>query len=306
MHQSQSHLLRIRHRTVYNYLFPVNFAPHRLVLRPREGHDLRVENMTLKISPASTLVWTRDIFGNSVAMVHFSESANQLVIDSDVEVRRFYDPNLPPLLEQSASPYPFAYDSLEQGIMTGYLTPLYPEDAADLQNWIMSLPAPGSFPSAEAFTVRLCEMIHESIAYQRREQKGVQNPAGTLALGSGSCRDFATLMMETLRHLGIAARFVSGYLDCPATRAAKGSTHAWVEVYFPRLGWRGFDSTAGRVCDHRHVVIGASHHPRGVMPISGDFIGATNAFQSMTVSVEFSELGNVGEPQQQQQQQQQQ
>ena len=277
MEAMHSHVLRIRHSTVYRYAFPVSFAPHRLVLRPREGHDLRVEEMSLSITPASSLVWTRDIFGNSVANVHFSESASELVIESDVVVRRFFDPASPPLLEQSASPYPFAYDSLEQGIMTGYLTPLYPEDSADVRNWISTLPAPGSFPSAEAFAVRLAEIIHERITYRRREQKGVQNPSGTLALGSGSCRDFATLMMETLRHLGIAARFVSGYLDCPDTRAARGSTHAWVEVYFPSLGWRGFDATAGRACDHHHVVIGASHHPRGVMPITGHFVGATNA-----------------------------
>ena len=303
MENWETHTLRIRHRTVYSYLFPVAFAPHRLVLRPREGPDLRVEAMTLTITPASSRVWTRDIFGNSVAHVHFSGSANELVIDSEVTVRRFFDPASPPLLEQGASPYPFTYDALEQGIMTGYLTPLYPEDRADMQSWISTLPAPGSFRSAEAFAVRLAEIIHQRIAYQRREQKGVQNPAGTLALGSGSCRDVATLMMETLRHLGIAARFVSGYLDCPDPRAARGSTHAWVEVYFPSLGWRGFDATTGRACDHHHVVIGASHHPRGVMPITGHFIGATNAFQSMSVSVEFSEPLPIAADGQQQQQQ---
>jgi len=271
MTHTQSHLLRIQHRTHYRYAFPVTFEPHRLVIRPREGHDLRVEKLDVRIEPSARLIWTRDIFGNSIAQAHFDDSADNLVIDSDVTVRRFFDPAAPPHYEQSASPYPFSYDTLEHGIITGYLTPVYAEESAAVQQWISTLPQPGSFPSAEAFAIRLAEIIHESIEYLRREQKGVQTPATTLSLKTGSCRDVATLMMETLRHLGIAARFASGYLDCPATRAARGSTHAWTEVYFPQLGWRGFDPTTGKPCDHRHIVTGTSHHPRGVMPISGRF-----------------------------------
>ncbi len=177
---------------------------------------------------------------------------------------------------------------MEHGIIVGYLTPVFPEESAAMHEWIATLPNPGDFHSAEAFVVRLAELIHERISYQRRESKGVQTPDTTLSLGSGSCRDVATLMMETLRHLGIAARFASGYLDCPATRAAAGSTHAWTEAYFPQLGWRGFDPTTGKSCDHRHIVTGTSHHPRGVMPVTGQYFGTSGAFLSLTVGVEFS------------------
>ena len=131
-------------------------------------------------------------------------------------------------------------------------------------------------------------MEHISRPVRSDTALGVQTPATTLSLGSGSCRDVATLMMETLRHLGIAARFASGYLDCQATRAARGSTHAWTEVYFPELGWRGFDPTTGRRCDFRHIVTGTSHHPRGVMPVSGKYFGAAGAFLNLAVAVEFS------------------
>lgn len=285
---SESHFLRIRHRTQYAYAEPVSFQMHRLVVRPREGHDLRVENLTLAISPAADVVWTRDIFGNSIAHAHFREPGQSLLFDVDVVVRRFFDPGTPPPAAQSPSPYPLEYDTLEHGIVVGYLTPVYSEETAAVKDWIKTLPDPGSFPSAEAFVLNLAEIIHEKIGYQRREQKGVQTPATTLSLGTGSCRDVATLMMETLRHLGIAARFASGYLDCIATRAARGSTHAWTEAYFPQLGWRGFDPTTGKRCTHRHIVTGTSHHPRGVMPVSGRYFGPPGAFQNLAVTVEFS------------------
>ncbi len=286
--ERESHLLRIQHRTRYRYAFPVTFGTHRLVLRPREGHDLRVESLKLLVEPKASLSWTRDVFGNSVAYLHFSDSAKELLVSSDVVVRRFFDPQSPPHLSHVADPYPFTYDELEQGILAGYLAPVYHEDYAAVLRWVSTLPGPGTFPTAEAFAIHLAEVIFESFEYQRREQTGVQTPGETLALGSGSCRDFATLMMESLRCLGIAARFASGYLDCDATRAARGSTHAWAEVYFPKVGWRGFDPTSGKPCGHRHIVTGTSHHPRGVMPISGKFVGPANAYVGLTVGVEFS------------------
>ena len=283
-----SHLTRIRHRTYYRYAEDVTFQSHRLVIRPREGHDLRVESLLLGITPAADVFWARDIFGNSVAHAHFREPGCELIFDVDVVVRRFFDPDLPPTILNSPNPYPLEYDTLEHGIIVGYLTPVYGEETAAVKDWMKTLPDPGSFDSAEAFVVHLAETIHAKIGYQRREAKGVQTPATTLSLGTGSCRDAATLMMETLRHLGIAARFASGYLDCAATRAARGSTHAWTEAYFPQLGWRGFDPTTGKRCTHQHIVTGTSHHPRGVMPVSGRYFGPTGAFQSMNVTVEFS------------------
>lgn len=290
---SDSHLLRIAHRTRYTYAREVSFGTHRLVVRPREGHDLRVERLDLRISPAADVFWTRDIFGNSVAHAHFREAADELDFDVETVVRRFFDPSHPPHPAQSPSPYPLEYDTLEHNIVTGYLTPVYAEESAAVREWIHDLPEPAEFPSAEEYVLHLAEEIHRRIGYQRRERKGVQTPSTTLSLGTGSCRDVATLLMETLRHLGIAARFASGYLDCPATRAAEGSTHAWTEAYFPHLGWRGFDPTTGRRCDHRHIVTGTSHHPRGVMPVSGRYFGSEDAFLSLSVGVSFSAPGSA-------------
>ena len=106
----------------------------------------------------------------------------------------------------------------------------------------------------------------------------MQSPAETLALGSGSCRDMATLMMDAARSLGFAARFASGYLDCPASEAGRASMHAWAEIYLPTLGWRGYDPTLGEPTSLKHLVVGVSNHPRGVMPVSGMFTGASSDY----------------------------
>lgn len=285
---SESHLLRIIHRTKYTYSANVTFHTHRLVIRPREGHDLRVENLTLSITPSADVVWTRDVFGNSIVHASFQAPGRELQFEMDVVIRRFFNPKAPPPKERSASPYPLEYDSMESGVVNAYLVPIFPEETTAMRAWIQKLPNPSKSPNAESFALDLAESIHQQIRYERREEKGVQSPSTTLALGSGSCRDMATLMMETLRHLGIAARFASGYLDCKATRAARGSTHAWTEVYFPRLGWRGYDPTTGRQCDHRHIVTGTSLHPRGVMPVTGRFSGPPGALLRMKVTVAFS------------------
>lgn len=282
-------LLRIAHRTLYQYSQPVEFSPHRLVIRPREGHDLRVEKMTLTISARHEMIWSRDIFGNSIATVYFAEPASELSFDSEVLVQRFTLSSSQLLASVTPILYPLEYDELEEAVVGAYLKPVYPDDTDTLRQWLKSHHFPSEGIPAEELLANLTSRIHQTIKYRRREEKGVQSPAATLALGSGSCRDVATLLMEAARHLGIATRFASGYLDCTATRAARGSTHAWTEVYFPNLGWRGFDPTTGKRCTYQHILMGVSNHPRGVMPISGRFIGPASAFLEMKATVEFSQ-----------------
>ncbi|MGC4016718.1 MAG: transglutaminase family protein [Luteolibacter sp.] len=288
-------LVRIRHDTRYQYAEPVTFHPHRLVLRPREGHDLRVEQMELTTQPASRVFWSRDIFGNLIAHAHFDQPATELLIRSNVLVRRFVDDAAAPVPQITGNTHPMEYEEMERAMTTPYLTPVYPEDTAVVKEWIADHEPPTAFDSADAYVLHLVTKLKATMQYQRREQKGVQSPATTLTLKSGSCRDQATLLMEALRHLGIASRFASGYLDCAATRAAQGSTHAWTEVYFPQLGWRGFDPITGDRCGPRHIVTGTSHHPRGVMPVSGRYSGPSTAFLGMWVTVEIgADTGSEG------------
>jgi transglutaminase-like putative cysteine protease len=132
--------------------------------------------------------------------------------------------------------------------------------------------------------------VHRSIAYRRRDDKGVQTPVQTLERGNGTCRDMATLTMDAARALGVAARFASGYLHGTSSMAGTAATHAWAEAYVPTLGWRGFDPTLGTETSLRHIVTGVSTHPRGVMPISGSFLGAAGDYWSLHAAVKTTEL----------------
>jgi transglutaminase-like putative cysteine protease len=282
--------IRITHRTEYHYTRPILLGRHRLVLRPREGHDLRVESMELAIAPAHRLVWSRDVFGNSIAIVDFTEPAELLEIVSDVLVFRTMPfPDQTPH-EPWSVPFPVTYDPLEIAFASAYEIAIYPDEVPELKGWVDLALGGANKDDAESVVSTIGTLIREQIKYQRRSEKGVQSPLATLKLGSGSCRDMATLMMEALRCVGIAARFASGYLDCAASAAGHASTHAWTEVYLPDLGWRGFDPTTGQPTGLKHVVTGVSNHPRGVMPVSGKFTGTSADYQQMIVQVRTETL----------------
>jgi transglutaminase-like putative cysteine protease len=285
--------LQIEHLTQYRYSRPVSFGRHRLVLRPREGHDVRVEHMTLSIAPAHRLEWTRDVFGNSVAIVDFTAEADELSIRSDVTVERNLRLPEDDDREPWRVPYPVMYDPLEAAIAATYQAATYPDDMLNVRTWVdreLPLTDSADSPDAESVMYRIGELTRRSVKYQRRQAKGVQSPAETLSLGSGSCRDMATLMMDCARVLGIASRFASGYLHCAASIAGRASTHAWMEAYLPALGWRGFDPTLGEPTSLKHIPVGVSNHPRGVMPISGTYQGSSSEYLGMSVEVETTEI----------------
>ena len=282
--------LRIEHDTIYSYRRPVSFGQHRLVLRPREGHDLRVESMSLQIFPAHRLVWARDVYSNSVAIVDFTTEADRLEVRSNIIVDRTEkfpreDPHVPWRI-----PWPVFYDERELPITAGYQVGSYPEDQQQIREWMRAHDCLTCPVDAEAMLMCLCTLINSQIKYQRRMVKGVQSPSQTLAIRTGSCRDMAVLMMDAARLLGLAARFASGYLDCPAAEAGRAAMHAWTEVYLPVLGWRGFDPTIGEPCSLKHIVVGVSHHPRGVMPISGMFSGDAADYIEMHAPVKLERL----------------
>ncbi len=277
--------LRITHATIYHYRKPVRFGPHRIVLRPREGHDSRVEQIKLEINPPAAVAWSRDVFGNSVATAEFSEAATDLHIVNRVILRQ----TLPLPVENSGSAkppaYPPTYALTETIVATAYQTTTFPEDLPSVKAWLEEIALPCSNCTAEEIVVRLNQEVHKAISYSRRESRGVQSPAETLRTRMGSCRDLSTLMLEALRLLTFPARFVSGYLDCSASEVGRASTHAWVEAYLPHTGWVGYDPTLGEKTSAQHVVTGVSNHPRGVMPIVGSFFGDQSEYIGMEVSV---------------------
>ena len=277
--------LRIVHETTYRYKEPVRFGPHRLVLRPREGHDQRVEEMTLQISPDYDLEWSRDVFGNSVATAYFFAPAKVLSIKSSLFLNQTNA--FPRRSDRPAqSPrYPLEFSPLEETVAGAWLVPTFPADAGRVSAWLRAEIDARAFGDAEALAAAVNEKVRRTITYRRREEKGVQSPAETIAIGRGSCRDLAALVLECWRALGYPARFASGYLDCAASEAGRASTHAWAEVYLPEVGWIGFDPTLGTLTSSQHVVTGVSNHPRGVMPVSGTFYGDGGLFENMEVTV---------------------
>jgi transglutaminase-like putative cysteine protease len=281
----QIHLV---HETCYTYSQPVQFLPHRLVLRPREGHDVLLHSMNLSTSPPSAIRWHRDLLDNSIAHAEFQEPASELRIFSEftISVPPAPKDGLPPIFV----PHPSLVAGIEQLAATPYLQYIYPPDVAKLRNWFNATglaPAPGK---TSAIFDDMAILIHRVIGYNRREEAGVQSAAETLRLGSGSCRDMAVLMIETSRSLGYPARFVSGYLDSQNSRVGCGSTHAWAEIYLPDRGWTGFDPSIGKRVGPGHIAVGVSHHPRGVMPVSGGFNGLSGIGTSLKVAITTKRL----------------
>ena len=291
--------LKILHRTYYNFSAPVVLQPHRLLLRPREGPALHIESSTLDLSPVATLRWLRDAYDNSVAIATFDTPATQLAITSECVVQQFDETPLDFLVADEAVQYPFSYDADTLEVLRPYLQPAQaaPSTAAGqvagavqdpVADWVRRYWQPGKPVQTYGLLSTLCTGINQSLAYQAREQPGVQSPAETLVRGMGSCRDFATLFMEAARHLGLAARFVSGYLHAPADDGRSGATHAWAEVYLPGAGWKGFDPTSGELAGSRHIAVAVARRPEVVSPVTGAFFGAPGA--DLSVGVWVSEI----------------
>jgi transglutaminase-like putative cysteine protease len=282
--------LQIKHVTTYQYAEIVTLLPHKLLLRPREGHDIRIQSAELIISPAHQLQWQRDVYDNAVAQATFHEPSSQLSISSRVLIQHYDDQPLDFLVADYAVFFPFQYDAAERADLGPYLSAIFEQDRLLLSTWLQQFWYSGQVVE----TYLLLEWINKAIAtgftYQHREEPGVQTPATTLTERAGSCRDLSTLFIEACHYLGLAARFVSGYQYSPTLPQGQGSTHAWSEVYLPGAGWKGFDSTSGQVVGNHHIAVAVSRHPESVPPVSGSFLAATPQLPVMSVVVEVAEL----------------
>jgi transglutaminase-like putative cysteine protease len=282
--------IRIQHRTTYGYSEPVTLGPHRVMVRPREGHDLHIESSILTIRPAHSVHWVRDVNGNSIAQVDFLERTKEMMIYSELVLNHYDEDPLDFRVEPYAVQYPFVYDPWSLPELTAFTHIVFPTGANRVRKWLGQFWEPGKLVETVALLNGLNKHIHETFRYTRREESGVQHPERTLDLNSGSCRDFATLFIEACRCWGLAARFVSGYMLCQATEAGGASTHAWAEVYLPGAGWKGFDPTSGIMAGSQYVAVAVSRHPEAATPISGSFLGVPTAFLSIAVDVKVEQL----------------
>lgn len=281
-------ILTIRHVTTYHYKQPVAFGEHRMMLRPRDDDDQTVLESELKITPEpSQLSWTRDIFGNHVATTRFAERASELRFESTICLDHAPASFRATDIDEFARTHPFAYAVKDTPGVARFIAPVstHPE----LRRWA------ASFLREATDTYELLgDMTHtikRAFKHVARHEKGVQDPVRTLKLASGSCRDLAVLMIAALRSLGIAARFVSGYLhlaDDGDDDVTGGNTHAWVQVYVPGPGWVDFDPSSGTVGNQSLVRVAVVHEPREAIPLQGTWIGTASDHLTMKVAVKVT------------------
>ena len=283
-------LLTIHHKTEYRYTHPVAFGEHRIMLRPRDSHDLRVLSGNLEIVPEPmSLRWIHDVFGNSVAIATFDERAETLSIVSTATVEHNPAEEFALTADDPAYFYPFLYNDEEFPDLVQFITPQYGDPDGELSAWARNfLDAEGPTPTSNILS-NMTHGIRNAFTYRKRHEHGTQHPLDTLQTRSGTCRDYALFMIEALRRLGIAARFVSGYLFIPGDRAhgyvGGGSTHAWVQVYLPSAGWIEFDPTNGIVGTRDLVRVAVARDPRQAIPLHGTYLGSADAFVGMDVSI---------------------
>ena len=279
-------LLTVRHATVYCYSAPVSFGQHRLMLRPRDSHDLRLVGAELALSPPGTVRWLHDVFSNSVALVDFEAPADELSIVSTLTLERYALAKLDFPIAPEAERYPFMYSADDRSDLGRLSERHYPDPQGIVEAWarqfILETPV-DSFNLLASMNAA----IRSAFEYRAREEEGTQTPLETLERKSGTCRDYALLFIEAARALGFGARFVTGYLYDPALdggAAAQGAveggvegagaTHAWAEIYLPGAGWVEFDPTNALVAGENLIRVAVTRDPSQAVPISGTFAGA--------------------------------
>jgi transglutaminase-like putative cysteine protease len=293
-------ILSIRHVTTYRYHQPVAFGAHRMMLRPRDDDDQKVLQSELKITPTPReLAWARDGFGNHVATAQFAERADELRLVSTIRLDHAPAGFDEADIEDYARAYPFSYTAQEWPALRRFVLPmlLRPE----LAHWSDQFFRNDGSADTHALLVDMTRTIRRTFKHVARHERGIQEPLRTIALGSGSCRDLAVLMIAALRARAIAARFVSGYVhladaedDDDEDQITGGNTHAWVQVYVPGPGWVDFDPSAGVVGNQNLIRVAVVDHPRDAVPVQGTWYGSASDRLTMQVAVKVKTAGKDG------------
>jgi len=270
-------LLTVRHATTYRYSAPVTFGQHRLMLRPRDSHDLRLVGAELALAPGGKLRWVHDVFGNSVALVDFEAPAAELSIVSTLTIERYALARLDFPIAPEAESYPFMHSADDRSDLGRLRERHYPDARGVVEEWarqfILETPT-----NTFNLLATMNAAIRGSFEYRARDAEGTQAPLETIEQKSGTCRDYALLFIEAARALGFGARFVTGYLYDPALDGGEavqgaGATHAWAEIYLPGAGWVEFDPTNGLIAGENLIRVAVTRDPTQAVPIGGTFSG---------------------------------
>jgi transglutaminase-like putative cysteine protease len=284
--------ISIVHTTEYTYRSPVGLTRHRMMLRPDDSHDLRLHSATLQVEPEpASIRWAHDVFNNSICFLEWPQDlrTERLSIVSALDLT--HHPEGPPLpvysLEPAAELFPFSYAASEVADVARLAERQQPDPNNIVDQWARRFLGDGGKGRTLEVMEAITHAIKAEFRYGARHEAGTQTAAETLTLGSGTCRDFAVLMMEALRSFGLAARFVTGYLypDGFGETVGGGSTHAWCSVYLPGAGWVEYDPTNGLVAGANLIRVGVTRSSEQAIPISGGFIGDASDPLAMHVDV---------------------
>jgi len=264
-----------------------------MMLRPRDSYDQKLLDTNLEITPEPVDIrWVHDVFGNCVAIARFAGRAQELRFESVIRLEQSSANVLDFQIEEYAKRYPFTYGADEMPDLMRSIERQYLDPEHELDRWARQFLRHDGRTETTELLASMTYAIRQTLTYVAREESGIQDPVRTLRLASGSCRDFAVLMMEAVRSLGLAAHFVSGYLYVPEDRrggwVGGGATHAWLRVYLPGAGWVEFDPTNGIVGSHNLIRVAVVRDPRQAVPVSGTWTGFPSDSLGMTVEVEVT------------------
>jgi len=290
-------ILEVRHLTHYRYRRPVALGEHHMMFRPRESYDQRLLETRLKITPEPTEIrYYHDVFGNTVGIVRFSGRTKELIFESYNRLEHLPDNTLDDrhAIDRSLNAFPFVYAQQDLRDLQPSMERSYPDEDRKLEHWAKRFLQQRERVDAHNVLAAMTRAIHDELAYVGRPAGPAQSPLQTLELGHGTCRDFAMLMLEGARTLGLAARFVSGYLYSPkhdnpeSRRRGGGNTHAWVRIYMPSGGWVELDPTNGLVGNRDLIRVAVARDPAQAVPLSGTWAGAPEDYLGMDVVVDVS------------------
>jgi len=287
-------VLSIRHLTRYRYRNPVAFGEHRMMFRPLESYDQRVISSSLTISPdPAHLCFIHDVFGNCVSVANFEGRSKELLFDSRVVLDHQPAPAFAGLEgETYTGALPLAYDADDLPDLARSMERQHPDPQGEVDRWARKFVRADGRTTLHTLLADITQAIHADFRYATRLRGGAQTAVETLVLRTGACRDFALLMMEAVRSLGLAAQFVSGYIYTPPRHAGPlirlggGHTHAWVRVFLPSCGWVEFDPTNGIVGNTDLVRVAIARDPRQALPLCGSWSGEASDYLGMDVEVD--------------------
>ena len=275
----------LRHATTYTFSSPVDLGPHQLYLRPRGDHRLKVNSSSLTLSPRADVVWRNDLYGNSVAIARFATPTTQLDIVSELDVETFprSEEQRRMLQETSAAGRDPAYSELEERVLAPFIH-IGTASRPSVGTW-MERASAGAHKSRYERLLECAARIRFEFDYRPRYEPGLQSPQETVATHSGTCRDFAELMIAASRSLGCAARFVSGYIYVPNAAPGSAAPHAWAECYLPGTGWIEIDATNGLVEHGDLIPVAVALSGRNLSPVTGTFTGSASSQLAVGVDV---------------------